>query len=91
MTQSCLGTQSGLEIQSVLEMPSGLEIQSGLAVLEIGSSITWIADLGALPICTDLSGISASDAELVGISRERGIIEHRLLIMIMRVWDSVWM
>jgi hypothetical protein len=44
-----------------------------------------------LPFCTDLSGISASDAELVGISRERGIVEHRLLIMIMRVWDSVWM
>ena len=40
--------------------------------------------------CTDLSGISASGAELVGISRERGVIEHRLLIMIMRVWDSVW-
>ena len=40
--------------------------------------------------CTDLSGILASDAELVGISREGGIIEHRLLIMITRVWDSVW-
>ena len=42
-----------------------------------------------VPCCTDLSGISASDVELVGISRDGVIIEHRLLTMIARVWYLV--
>ena len=37
--------------------------------------------------CTDISGITASEVELGGISRDGVIIEHRLLIMIARVWN----